>query len=294
MIPGLALCCAVLAGPGTLPAAAAATRRVVPTTVLAVSARQLPEVSGCSVSRRDPNRVWLHNDSGDVARVVPVDLRTGKVGSPVVLQGIDPTDDEDIASTPSGDLVLADIGDNDAQRATVRLYRFPEPRAGAVTARASTIELRYPDGPHDAEALVITPDGSAALVITKSATGIASVYRAELGGSSAGSGVQTMEALGTITISGESLFFPNLVTAADTLADGRGIVLRTYQFGYLLRVPPGGAFTDALRAAPVRFELPAMIQGEAICSSVDGRAAVTASEARGAPTFPLARLAMPR
>ena len=38
-----------------------------------MSAKSLGEVSGCAFSRVDPNRVWVHNDSGDGPYIFPVD-----------------------------------------------------------------------------------------------------------------------------------------------------------------------------------------------------------------------------
>ena len=259
-----------------------------------VDAARLGEVSGCAFSRRDPNLVWLHNDSGDTARVFPVDVSTGVVGPAVEVAGVDVADAEDIAITPGGDLVLADIGDNDERRADVALVRFPEPAPGSRSASGTVTRYSYPDGPRDAEALLIEPDGASALVITKSATGRSQVFRADLSADPKLPGVHPMTQVGELTISGEGFFFPNLVTAADTVGGGSAIVVRTYAYGYLFRRPTGAPFERALEATPERFDLPGMIQAEAICSSPDGTRLVTTTEARGAATFPLSVVPVPR
>lgn len=258
-----------------------------------VDATSLAEVSGCAFSRRDPNLVWLHNDSGDTARVFPVDVSTGVVGPAVEISGVDVADAEDIAITPGGELVLADIGDNAERRADVTLVRFPEPAPGSRSASGTVTRYSYPDGPHDAEALLIEPDGAGALVITKSATGRSQVFRADLSDPKL-PGVRPMTQVGEFTISGEGFFFPNLVTAADTVGGGSAIVVRTYAYGYLFRRPAGAPFARALEATPERFDLPGMIQAEAVCSSPDGTRLVTTTEARGAATFPLSVVPMPR
>lgn len=285
-------------GLGGGPEAAAARRvRRPATTVRAVTARalqvdasQLGEVSGCAFSRRDPALVWMHNDSGDRARVIPVNVASGAVGTSVELAGVEVVDAEDIAITTSGDVVLADIGDNNSQRADVALIRFAEPAKGAKSASAVVTRYTYPDGAHNAESIVVEPDDNAALIITKVDTGRSQVFRADL--SSTGSRVMTQ--VGAITISNEGFFFPNLITGANALGDGSGIVLRTYLYGYVLKRSVGGTFESALVAKLQRFDLPPMAQAEAICSSPDGRQLVTASESRGQATFALAVLPAPK
>lgn len=264
------------------------TRLPSPWRVLSVPANGLREVSGCAVSRREPNRVWLHNDAGDGAIVVPVDLRFGAVERAVTLTGVDVVDPEDIAATNDGDLVLADIGDNNSRRNSIQLYRFPEPAHNATSAIARRIDLRYPDGPHNAEAMVLTTDASAALVLTKELTGVSAVFRADLNAQTA----QVMTYVGQVTIAGERAETPNIVTAADAV--GSTLFLRSFENGYVLSSPAGGQLEDALRTAPRRFDLPPMVQGEALCASADGRTLVTASESRGAAAFALAVGPVPR
>lgn len=261
--------------------------------VRSLSAQGLAEVSGCAVSRRDPGLVWLHNDGVDGATVVPVDLRSWRIGERLTLTGIDVVDPEDIAITAAGDLVLADIGDNARQRASIQLYRFPEPSPGVTAVDVQRFDLRYPDGPHDAEAMVVSSDGRWALIFTKQ-TGRSGAYRADLGRRDApdpGS-EQVLEAIGAVAITGEVLLQPNLVTAADAV--GSSIVLRTYWSGYLLAARAGEPIEAAVRARPRRFSVPPMVQSEAICASADGRTLVTASESRGAATFTIAVGPMPR
>ena len=266
------------------------TVRAVKATALQVDASQLGEVSGCAFSHRDPALVWMHNDSGDRARVIPVNIGTGAVGTSVELAGVEVQDAEDIAITASGDLLLADIGDNNSQRPDVALIRFAEPAKGIKSASAVVTRYTYPDGAHNAESIVVEPNDGAALIITKVDSGQSQVFRADL--SPTGSRVMTQ--VGVITISNEGFFFPNLITGADALGDGSGIVLRTYLYGYVLKRTVGGTFESALAAKPQRFDLPPMAQAEAICSSPDGRQLVTASESRGESTFALAVLPAPK
>ena len=59
-------------------------------------------------------------------------------------------------------LYVGDIGDNDAARPTVTVYRVHEPgeapaAPGVPLDEVEAIELQYPDGPSDAEALLDRP-----------------------------------------------------------------------------------------------------------------------------------------
>jgi hypothetical protein len=235
----------------------------------------------------------MHNDGGDGPAVVPVDLRSWRIGERVTLSGIDVVDPEDIAITAAGDLVLGDIGDNARQRASIRLYRFREPQPGATAVDVQRFDLRYPDGPHDAEAMVVSPDGRWALIFTKQ-PGSSRAYRADLGRGAATDrgGEQVLEPIGTVAVTGEALVQANLVTAADAV--GSGMVMRTYWSGYLLAAGPGEPIEAAVRARPRRFSVPPMVQSEAMCASPDGRTLVTASESRGASTFTIAVGPVPR
>ena len=123
---------------------------------------ELTEASGIAMSRRVPGRLWAHNDSGEPV-LFALDER-GSVTGRIRLTGATVEDWEAIAVGPCGAgscLYLADIGDNDAERKRVTIYRLPEP-AGATGSVPVTdvFHATYPDGPHDAEALLIS-DGAA-------------------------------------------------------------------------------------------------------------------------------------
>ncbi len=252
--------------------------------ILSVSSKGLSEVSGCAFSRRVASRVWLHNDAGDGPVIVPVDVTSGVVGRPVTLAGVEVVDPEDIAVTGSGDVILADIGDNAVARTSIQLYSFPEPAANAVTAEATRIDLTYPDGPHNAEAFVVSSDASFGLIFTKEASGVAAVFRVDL--TAAATSAQVLSKLGQVTVAGETGARANMISAADAI--GNSVVLRSFENAYVLDVPRGGSMVDAARAKPRRFAVPKLAQGEALCASPDARTLVTASESQGASTFPLA------
>jgi hypothetical protein len=230
-----------------------------------VSAPAATELSGLVLSRSQPGVLWTHNDSGDRPRVLAV-AADGRLLGDVALTGAENVDWEDVAigrapasvagarrrssaTAPAGALFVADIGDNLAQRASVAVYRVAEPRvggAGAVaTAAASRIELRYPDGPRDAEALLVDPSDGALVIVAKSFSGTAGVYVADR--PTAAATPATLRRSGRLSLgAGEA------VTAGDVSGDGRTIVLRTYDRAFVW------ARRDGERARRRRARAPSM------------------------------------
>jgi outer membrane protein assembly factor BamB len=92
---------------------------------------RITEASGIAPGLASPGIVYVHNDSGDTNRFFALDARTGATVATVQVTGTSNQDWEDIAvardaaGTPS--VWLADIGDNDAVRPEIRVYRADEP-----------------------------------------------------------------------------------------------------------------------------------------------------------------------
>ena len=127
----------------------------------------------------------------------------------------------------------------------------------------------------------MSSDGSAAFIFTKEPSGVAAVFRADLAMTT-----QVLTRVGEIALTSEVGPKANLITAAD--ATGSRVIVRSYQFGYVMDGASGATLVDIIRATPRRFAVPLMIQGEALCASPDGLTLVTASESRGAARFTMA------
>ena len=138
----------------------------------------LSEASGVALSGRTPGRLWAHNDSGDPV-IFALDT-SGKVVGRVQVTGAKVEDWEAMAVGPcaGGSCVyIADIGDNDAKRRQVTIYRLAEPASATETAAVKDVfHMTYPDGAHDAEALLVAPDGGL-FIVTKGETGAVALYR---------------------------------------------------------------------------------------------------------------------
>jgi hypothetical protein len=253
---------------------------------------ELAELSGLVSGRRDPSLWWAHNDSGDAARVYAlVADGAGTVELAATLQltdadgdTIDAVDWEDMAIGPALDgdgasLYLGDIGDNAGSRRNIVVHRVVEPSIGDATAIdvvADTLTFTYPDGPHDAEALLVDPVDGDLWIVTKdwSLAGGSQLYRAP-GDLAAGS---TTELQHVATL---SLPAATLVTAADVSPDGSVVALRAYGSVTLYERPEGQPLAAAFDSVPCEGPVPTERQGEAVAFAPDGGSYVTVSEGAG-------------
>ncbi len=138
----------------------------------------LPEASGLVASRVTPGRLWAHNDSGK-PEIFALDAK-GTVTGSVSISGAALEDWEALASGACGNgtcLYIGDIGDNNGKRGEIIIYRVPEPaKAGGSAQVDGVFRASYPDGAHDAEALLAAPDGTL-YIVTKGDTGHVALYR---------------------------------------------------------------------------------------------------------------------
>jgi hypothetical protein len=223
-----------------------------PQVVMTLQDPTLLESSGLAVSATHPGVLWTHNDGGSVAQVLAVD-RHGSTVATVTLAGIDPYDPEALAPGTDGQgrpaLFLGDLGDNRRSRPDVSVFRFREPtRLADATVPARWYRFTYPDGPHDAEALLVDPDGRI-LVATKAISG-AALYQAPLKPVTQAQGTNVLTRLADV---------PALVTDGAYLPDGR-FVLRTYTSVYVYDRPG-----HEVASAP----LPSQPQGESVAADGD-------------------------
>ncbi|UUY03824.1 hypothetical protein LRS13_24720 [Svornostia abyssi] len=232
----------------------------------------LNELSGLVASRTRPGLLYSHEDSGAGPQVWA--LRTdGSVAGGWTVPGAEAVDWEDMATgpAPSGGgavLYLGDIGDNAAARPYVDVYRVPEPVFGSgVTAPAERLRLRYPDGPRDAETLLVDPRRGTLVIVAKALTGA----RAYSVPASAFPGESTLRRGPEIDVA--------LATAGDVSADGRTIAVRGYTSLAVWRRRGDEALTTTLRREPCSpptalFEG----QGEALALNRNGTIARTVAE----------------
>jgi hypothetical protein len=237
----------------------------------AVKIPDLPEASGVALSRRTPGRLWAHNDSGDPV-LVALDTR-GTVTGRVRVSGVTIEDWEavGVGPCPGGSCIyIADIGDNEAERERITIYRIAEPSTeGSVTVK-DAFHATYPDGAHDAEALLITPDGSL-FIVTKGETDAVGLYR--ISGALRPGATHQLERVGKPRASGK-VSKTEWITDGAVSPDGTWVALRTRQGFAFHRAADlfAGNWTEAGR---VDLKAVSEAQGEGIALAADGTVYLT-------------------
>lgn len=251
-----------------------------------VTDREATELSGIAASRARPGLWWVHNDSGDTARVFVLSAG-GAVVAEVALTGATAEDWEDIAVAPCGAqscVYVGDIGDNDERRASVTVYRFREDEVLAALREGERVEtrvrpdrmvLRYPDRAHNSEALVVLPENEQVAVVTKVMSGAVEVFRAP---PFAADSSAVMVRVGVLRIPSGN----NLVTGADWHPCEPRLLVRTYDrlWEYASPTSEGDTLASASAVEPVRRSVAAEGQGEAVGWAFNGRGYATVSEGR--------------
>jgi hypothetical protein len=260
----------VSAGSGTAAGAVAP-----PETRCAVADPRLLELSGLVWHR---GALWSTDDGGRRVELHRLDLDGPECAvADTRTADIDPFDVEDLALGPGGSIWVADTGDNQRRRETVAVVVLPERGAPRLH------RLTYPDGPHDAEALLVD-DAGVPHVITKEAGRPAGVYRTEV--PPEGTGPTPLVRVASVSLPASQTpggpiggLGSRTVTGAAATGDGRVVALRTYTDAWLFTVPDGD-LTAALQGDPVQVPLPDEPQGEAIAFGADGTL-YSGSELRG-------------
>lgn len=187
------------------------------------------------------------NDSGDGGRIFTVAGSGETVGT--TSWADEPTDTEALAPAGDGEVWVGDIGDNPGSRSSITVLRVPF-GPGDRTVTPAAYELVYPDGPHDAEALLAHPRTGQLFVVSKDIFG-GTMYAAPRELSSEGPNELT-PVVDTKAFVTDGSFFP----------DGRSYVLRDYGTAAIY------SFPDHERLAS--FRLPSQQQGEGIAVAEDG------------------------
>jgi hypothetical protein len=241
-----------------------------PTTRCDITDPRLAELSGLASAG---DTMLAMNDGGDRAEVYVLDGACAVVD--VRSADVDPYDPEDMALAADGTIWLADTGDNLQDRETVALIGLRPDGSSTLT------RLTYPDGAHDAEALLLAPDGTP-YVVTKEVLGASSVYRPDAPLAD-GATVPMSRVLGLgFTLTGTpggpvGRAGQLLVTGGAVSADGQRIALRTYTDAYVWPLV-GSDVAGALSGEPVRVALPEAPQGEAIAFAANDRDLLVSGE----------------
>ena len=271
-----------------------------PTTITTIKEKSITESSGLAASRSTPGAYWTHNDSGDGPFIYAFDTRGDSLGI-FRVTGAQARDWEDMAAGPGPDanksyLYLGDIGDNNEARDEVVVYRVPEPALTAATRKltkarpgstepAEAIRLKYPDGKHDAEALLVHPTTGNIYIVNKVPIANPVVYEAAAPFTTGK--LVVMRRIGEIRVPS---IFGGVVTGGSISPDGRRVALCDYFQGYEIVLPAGSRdFNDIWKQKMIGFDLGKREQGESITYRLDGKAFLATSEGKQSPLIQVLR-----
>ena len=246
-----------------------------------ISNDSLNEASGLAASRKNPNVLWTHNDSGDENRLFAIDANGKHLGT-FLIEGVEARDWEDVAVGPGPIkgrqyLYIGDIGDNLSKFDIKYIYRVAEPEVlrnqppvEATLSEVETIAFQFPDGTRDAETLMVDPLTKDIYIVSKRESKVR-VYRAPYPQS-------TTE---TITLEYVASLNLNNVVGGDISPSGNEVVIKTYSAIYYWHKPPDEKWVQMFEKDPVRVPYVPEPQGEAVCWRADGLGYYTISEEPG-------------
>ena len=229
------------------------------TVAFTITDARITESSGLAV---DPagNIYWTINDSGDRGVAYGLGL-DGKVQGTLNFRA-QPIDVEAVA-VHDNRLYVGDIGDNTSRRSFVRVFFFNNPRANGLTVSYHAYDFRYPDGPHNAETLLVNGSGRL-FIVTKGQDG--AVYAAPKKPDR--QGINGLKKVGTA---------PSDVTDGTFLPSGDKIALLTYTTVIVIDASTYGV----LASSPI----PHQRQAESLTLSLDEKSLLVGSEGKNSKVY---------
>lgn len=240
-----------------------------PEVAFTVTDHRVVESSGLAWADVDGER-WVAtvNDSGDTGQVFTLDPATGEVVGTTTFTP-HPRDVEALAPAGDGHVWVADVGDNLRARDSLVLTRVAVGSGDREASDPRRLEVRYPDRPRDAEAVVVHPRTGRIFVVTKSVLG-GQVWA-----------VPADARPGEVAVLEEVAAAPGVVTDGAFTPSGDHVLLRNYTHAFLLTFPEWEVVAT--------IELPAQPQGEGLTVLPDGEVLVS-TEGRGRDVL---RVALP-
>ena len=254
-----------------------------------VANHKIDEASGIASSRVNPDIIWIHNDSGDLAKIYAIGLDGSYLGV-LRLEGVIARDWEDMCIGPgpkdnSDYIYIGDIGDNFSRKDKKKIYRFEEPILNIdslsipfnmTMENVDKITFIYPNNKADSEALMIDPLTKDLHIITKKES---SPHIYTLPYPQSTTSVITARHLGNISISPEKPYLmSDRIVAGDISRDGRMVLIKTYYQIILINRNPALPFSSILEEEQTILDYIIEPQGESVCWSSDQSGYFTISE----------------
>jgi hypothetical protein len=264
-----------------------------------LASSDIDEASGMQASHSREGDFFVHNDEG--GPIIYVVDETGADLGGVFIVPAKNKDWEDITSVPVDDgrwIVVGDIGNNKLKRKSAKLYFAEEPTPGEhdrYSGRVDLqhwIELTFPDGPRDCEAMAYDPVGNQILFLTKRDKP-SRLYAVDLETALTQEEAE-LTFLGTISALrpptprdrahfGGRTDWISQPTGLDISADGTEAVIITYRSLYRFKREPDETWLSTMQRKPEEVVGPPAVQNEAITYSVDVKSIYVTTETRPAP-----------
>jgi hypothetical protein len=267
---------------------------------------ELLEVSGLVESINNPGYLWVHNDSGDKARIFLID-KQGKHKATVWFANTTNRDWEDISIGPGPEegksyIYVGDIGDNEGEFKSKYIYRVEEPvldvnkPSDTTITQVDRIEFQLPDGPQDAELLMGDPITGDLYILSKRKKKV-NLYRLPYPQSTTSTvtaeialadrdflkteGKSVSKQSDETLINGYNSQYYFQIVAGDISPDGREVLIKSYSSIYYWKKEGEESIIDLLKRDPIYLPYKAEPQGEAIGFDHEGKGYFTLSEKRG-------------
>ncbi|APR86195.1 Hypothetical protein A7982_11544 [Minicystis rosea] len=252
-----------------------------PSTCGVVRSTAITTASGIAASAVHDRLFYVHNGGLELPRFYAVDAGGNDRGSfTLQVPSLGSTGLADIAVGPCGTkscVFVADTADATESRKTYAIYRTTEPTAlGAGDQRITpdVLSFTYPDGSHDAQALLVHPRTGVITLVTRDRSGgdVVRIYD-----------LPVVQPGSTITATFRKQIVPGAfsalragVTGADVRA-GHGILLRTPASVLFYPMDASQSVADAIAAEASPCELPVAKEsdGNAIAWLRSGQGYVT-------------------
>ena len=230
----------------------------------------LSEVSGVVASRQRSELLWMHNDSGGEPILYAVGTDGAQRGRYSVPGDAIDWEDLALATCPDGVgecIWVGDIGDNRRVRTSVNILVVPEPLqdGDSRAERVWTFQLQYQDGPIDAEALVVHPEGQHLWIIEKRDEGTTRVFSHTVGALNDEEPTR-LSPIVEFPSPGVPIENGRMVTGADLHPGGEHLLVRVYSGIYLYVLAEPFALNTLGQVEPRTITLGPLTepQGEAI------------------------------
>ena len=230
------------------------------------------EASGIADSKLNTGYLWVEEDSGNPSAITLLS-NTGVYKKSIIIKGAINRDWEDMVLGPGPQqnvnyIYLADAGDNSEVNSNYFIYRFPEPSLATDSVFTwDKITFKYPDGSHDAEAIMMDNISKDIYIITKR-DARSKIYKLPY--------PQNITGIITATFIAELTFTG--ATSAATSVDGSEIVIKTYTGIYYWKRQAGQTIEAALAKPSISLAYVVEQQGESICFKNDNSGFFTLSE----------------